>query len=88
MGRRTSDTVAGAGAPRSLAGMPNRSSRRLSLSARSVPRADMTVRQPYVPRADMTVRQPFAPATASGRAPRRRPLWNRKAGALRIEFLD
>eukprot|EP00962_Isochrysis_galbana_P003066 scaffold866_cov111-Isochrysis_galbana.AAC.3 len=41
-----------------------------------------------VPRADMAVRQPFAPATASGRAPRRRPLWNGKAGALRIEFLD
>eukprot|EP00962_Isochrysis_galbana_P007381 scaffold1996_cov132-Isochrysis_galbana.AAC.16 len=74
MGRHTSDTVTVASAPRSLAGMPNRSRRRLS--ARSVPRADMTVRQP------------FAPATASGRALRRRPLWNGKAGALRIEFLD
>eukprot|EP00962_Isochrysis_galbana_P005324 scaffold1447_cov115-Isochrysis_galbana.AAC.3 len=58
MGMRTSDTVAIAiaSAPRSLAGMPNRSTRRLSVRS--------------VPRADMTGRQPSAPATASGRAPR------------------
>eukprot|EP00962_Isochrysis_galbana_P030293 scaffold9807_cov115-Isochrysis_galbana.AAC.1 len=30
----------------------------------------------------MAVRRPFAPATTSGRAPRRRPLWNGKAGAF------
>eukprot|EP00962_Isochrysis_galbana_P001615 scaffold415_cov124-Isochrysis_galbana.AAC.5 len=43
-----------ASAPRSLAGMPNRSRRRFSAR--------------FVPRADMTGRQPSAPATASGRA--------------------
>jgi hypothetical protein len=49
-------TWAIAGVPRSFAGLPNRSRRRLSAR--------------FVPRADITGRQPTAPAGASGCAPR------------------